>query len=98
MRLLSHIEVDTKIVEVIKQQHICKKKKFAIGNIITEWMKNIVGMRQVRVMSPTPFTMFMKELPVEIRKSGKRANIRVGNGILGCLAHACNVVLMAENN
>ena len=94
MRLLTHIGVDEKIIEVIKQMYIENKMKFTLGNVSTAWLENNVGVRQGCVMSPTLFNIYLEELLVRIRKSGK--GVTIGNEKLGCLAYADDVVLMTE--
>ena len=45
-------------------------------------------------MSPTLFNLYIEELIVWVTKSGY--GVRIGGKKLGCLAHADDLVLMAE--
>lgn len=95
IKLLRHIGVDEKIVEVIENLYNDNKVQFTLGDITTDWLQNNIGVRQGCVMSPILFNLYLEELLVRIRKSKK--GVKVGGGTLGCLAYADDIVLMAES-
>ena len=76
LRLLSHVEIDAKLIEVIKELYEENKIQFTTGNISTEWLENSVGVRQGCVLSPTLFNIFRKELIVGIKETDKRGEYR----------------------
>ena len=95
LELLLKIGVDENVVRVIRGLYEDNQVKFTLGNISTGWLKNNVGVRQGCVLSPTLFNLYLEELLVRIRKTGK--GVKVGDSTLGCLAYADDIVLMTEN-
>ena len=93
-RLLAHIGIEDRVVQVIRKMYEDNEVNFTLGDISTGWMGNNVGVRQGCVMSPTLFNLYIEELLVRIRKSER--GVRVGDSRLGGLAYADDIVLVAE--
>lgn len=94
LTLLTHRGVDRKIVQVVRKLYEDNKVKSTIGDISTGWLRYNVGVRQGCVISSTLFNMYIEELIARIRLTGR--GVKVGNGRVGCLAYADDIVLMAE--
>ena len=94
-RLLKHIGISEKILNVIKALYTDNNMIFKMGNVKTDWINNNTGVRQGCMMSPTLFNLYIEELFVRIRKA--EIGITIGNGKLGCLRYADDVVLITES-
>ena len=75
MTLLTHREVDRKVVQVIRKLYENKEVKFTLGDIGTGWLRNNIGVRQRCVISPTLFNIYREELIVRIRMTGKGVSV-----------------------
>ena len=95
LRLLAHRGVDRQVVQAIDKMYESNEVKFTLGEVSTGWLENNTGVRQGCVLSPTLFNIYIEELIARVRILGK--GVKVGDGRLGCLAYADDIVLMAES-
>ena len=98
-RTLNHILINLgfpqKISNIIRTMYRNTKSKFLLGDIETDWVKLERGVRQGCVLSPLLFSIYTEELAARIRESG--LGIRVGEGRLGILLYADDVVLLGDS-
>ena len=69
--------------------------KYALGEIETDWLKSVNGVRQGCILSPLLFGLYAEELAVSVNKCNK--GIKVGDSRLNDLLYADDIVVMSES-
>ena len=77
--LLTHRGVDRKVVKVIRKLYEDNEVRYTLGDIGTGWLRNNIGIWQGCVISPTLFNLYIEELIVRIRMTGRESELGIGD-------------------
>jgi hypothetical protein len=97
-KVLRRVGYSEKVVGIIRSLYRETRAKFKIGNIETDWVHSVRGVRQGCILSPLLFSLYTEELAARVRVSGLGLNIDVegfGRATLGILLYADDIVLIA---
>ncbi len=87
--------IDGKMYFTLKSMYSNTRSCVNINGNLTEWFYTMNGCRQGDVTSPTAFSILINDLIKEIRAS--KIGVKVNDLIVGVLAYADDIVLLAEN-
>ena len=89
------INNDNKIMKALKAIYEKVKCNVRINGMKTQWFDVTVGLKQGCIWSPLLFNMYINDLCIEMKATGKGLNI--GEETLCILLFADDLVLLAEN-
>jgi hypothetical protein len=94
-KVLDRCGFSEKIVNIVKSMYVETRAKYNLGEIETDWVRSVRGVRQGCVLSPLLFGLYTEELAVRVNQCGQ--GIKIGNDRLNVLLYADDVVIMSEN-
>ena len=95
-KVLERCCICEKVLNIIMSMYVNTKGKYALGEIKTDWVKSVNGVRQGCILSPLLFGLYTEELAVRVNKCNK--GIRVGDSRLNVLLYADDIVVMSESS
>ena len=95
-KVLERCGMSEKIVNIIKSMYVNTRGKYALGELETDWVKSVKGVRQGCILSPLLFGLYTEELSVRVNKCNK--GVRVGDSRLNVLLYADDIVVMSESS
>ena len=95
-KVLERCGMTEKIVNIIKSMYVNTRGKYALGELETDWVKSVKGVRQGCILSPLLFGLYTEELSVRVNKCNK--GVRVGDSRLNVLLYADDIVVMSESS
>ena len=84
-----------RIVRIIESMYVNTKAKYTLGDIESDWVRSVKGVRQGCILSPLLFGLYTEELTVRVKQTG--CGMIIGNERLAILLYADDVVLLSEN-
>ena len=85
-----------RIVSIKESMYTDTRAKYRMGDIETDWVELVRGVRQGCTLSPLLFNLYTEELTHRVKRVGK--GIPVGDEKLSILLYADDVVIMAESS
>jgi hypothetical protein len=93
--ILRKVGFSRKIVNIVKSLYENTSAKYRLGDLETEQVRSIRGVRQGCTLSPLLFGLYTEELAVRMRKSGLGLN--VDGERLSSLLYADDIVAVSES-
>jgi len=95
-KVLDRCGMSVKVVNIIRSMYVNTRGRYALGEIETEWVQSVRGVRQGCILSPLLFGLYTEELAVRVNKCNK--GIQVSDNRIDVLLYADDIVVMAESS